>query len=270
MPQGFHGISCLKIYGKLVRASARASNENPAGVLDSSIESCHKNQPLYRLPLYALSMISTNVWAVKAACWRARAGRSMEMGIYVAYRVSTNKEKIEYEYHMIEYNPQANVPFSTSAFLSSNNGGQLSELGVYSIGVFEPTEPLLLMELKWLSVMPESAKPITSEFAVRDLKIGKRGKAPYLQKYLVWAWHGSRVGWPDILPWSDTTGPFSYFEISINGRWLGRSYSVEFPLADDDTAESGRDSEGRLMYVVKGKFFGSFPSSQGHIASFEL
>ncbi|MCJ1239572.1 hypothetical protein MMC14_007570 [Varicellaria rhodocarpa] len=215
-------------------------------------------------------MNPTKVWAVKAACSGARAGRSMEIGIYVAYRVSANKDKIEFEYHMIEYTPQANVPFTTSTFMSGNNGGQLSELGVYCKGVFESTEPLLLMALKRLSVMPEAAKPNTSEFAVHDLKIGKRGDAPHAQKFLVWAWHGSRVGWPDMLPWSDTTGPFSHFEISINGRWLGRAYSIEFPLTDDDTAESDRDDEGRLMYVVKGKFFGSFPSSQGHVASFEL
>ena len=254
------GNSCLKIYSKLIKAPVST---------DCTTKTLYEEQALYRKPLYMLSM-DPMVWLIKAFHSRTRAGRSVEVGIYVAYRKTPIEDEVEYEYHEITYAGQVKAAFTTSSFVSHKGHDRLSELGVYCRGAFDTPGLLPLIELRMLSIIPEAAKPDTSSFVVLDLKVVECGKAPYTQQRFTWTWQGSRVGWPDMVPWSDTTGPFSYFEITVNGKWLGRAYATEFPLAGDEVGDSHRDREGRLIGSVQGRFFGSFPSSQSQIASLEI
>ena len=262
------GEMCLKLYSKMKDASAGSSTTT----IPASPKIKQQDQWLSRKPLYMLSMDTKKLWVIKASCSRTRAGRSMEMGIYVAYQGTgtSSKDEINYEYYSVAYDAQAKSSFAALTFVSGQEQGQLRELGVYCKRGWEALRPVLLMELKMLCVVPESAKPDVSNFTVRGLKIVEYGDAPHTQKCFAWTWQGSRDGWPDMIPWSETTGPFAYFQISINGKFLGRAYSTEFPMVGDDTADDHQDRNGRLVVRVQGYFFGSFPSSQDHIVSLEM
>jgi len=60
----------------------------------------------------------------------------------------------------------------------------------------------------------------------------------------------------DGLPYSDLTGPFSFFMIEINGRQVGRAYAVEYVLRgvdeDSDVRIIGVGFDGDVICVYTG------------------
>jgi len=119
------------------------------------------------------------------------------------------------------------------------------------------------MTIQHISILPAPAIPKPSDHQITDLRVITRGAEPYRQKRLVWDLHSNRVPVQEGgLPYSETTGPFSHFLVSVDGRCVGRAYACEFPLRREDfgEVESGNHEEGREEekgeVIVKGVLFG--------------
>lgn len=124
--------------------------------------------------------------------------------------------------------------------------------------------PLHLMTIQHIAIAPASAIPKSSDHRITNLRIATRGADPCAQKRLVWEFLSKSHTVRDGLPYSKTTGPFSHFLVSVNGKYIGRAYACEFPLRREDFGEvesenekAGHGEEDEEMEVtVEGILFG--------------
>lgn len=133
---------------------------------------------------------------------------------------------------------------------SSLQDPRLEELGFHSIA-FDAGNGTRLVEVDYICIQPIAAFPILPEPAPfqqisvssRDLPLGSpihtetvsgihrssRGEGETQQLRLCWA-HTSTSHPMDGMPYSNITGPFSYFTVYIDDLCLGRAYAAEHIL----------------------------------------
>lgn len=104
---------------------------------------------------------------------------------------------------------------------------RLVEFGVYCEYSVEISQPLNLLQIERLVISPRH-RPMDRDFTSYNVHVIRRGNDAYAGRRLAWQWQGENETWPEWMPWSKTTGPFSYFSISVEGREAGRSYCIEF------------------------------------------
>jgi hypothetical protein len=68
----------------------------------------------------------------------------------------------------------------------------------------------------------------------------------------------------ETVPWSATTGPFSHFRVSANGKFLGDAWATQFVLRDDDLEEAiVEESKEQDVYITIEGFMFSGGSIRG-------
>ena len=219
---------------------------------DKDISSSH-------LCLFKLCMPMDMPLSIRICHARARESRSVEVGFYSAFHSFSTSEYL-YEYHPLPYNASS---MSEAKYELRHNdpGSHLVELGVYCQGTIDSTDPTRLLQISRLSVLPSKVMDTTGyNFRITNLRIIEQGIAPNAQKRLAWDWLGERVAWPDSVPWSNITGPFSHFVVSANERVRGTAYCMEFPLTDKELEGGGEE----ISFRVEGNYFGDIaPPSVG-------
>jgi len=221
-------------------------------------EQTEKDTGPSRLCLFKLSMLVGTPLSVRVRHARTRESRSVKAGFYAAFRSSSTSE-VTYEYHALSY---AATSMSEGKYELEHNdkGSLLVEFGIYSHGVMDSPTPTRLLQLSRLSVVPTVVLNSNGyNFKLINLRIIERGIAPNQQKQLTWDWSGERDTWPDCVPWSDITGPFSHFVISTTGRVIGTAYGMEFPLTDQEIEGT---LEGGTSFSVEGRLFGDLKQPQ--------
>ena len=182
-------------------------------------------------------------------------------GFYMGYDIAET-DKLCYVYiEMSSFHPGQVLekiillPFPTA-------DSRLVEFGVYvySPGLIEDPKPLALYQILNIAIKPKDQ--VESSWTIDGVKVTERGSSPDYDKRLVWRWTGSDHLDPALMPWSKTTGPFSYFEVIVGGKELGRAYCAEFPIHKGDF--DGCKGEG-IEVVIRGRTFGG-----GKIASLPL
>ncbi|KAL1601551.1 hypothetical protein SLS60_006466 [Paraconiothyrium brasiliense] len=122
----------------------------------------------------------------------------------------------------------------------SHADARLQELGVR---ITSPAFPESLAETRGrllqiyeISIVPRGYLALEHGYLIHDVKIEKRGEGACEHWRLRWAYlenRGENNGYafaPSGMPYSNTTGPFSYFAIQIDGIELGRAYALEHVL----------------------------------------
>lgn len=260
----------LKIYTKKIgqaRQDSTLSTPSPQSP-DSGLET-------HRLCLFELSMPTSSTLIAYIKYQRHRVSRSVTTGFYLAYHSPENQTSLSYTYHPAEYSPSPSSAISEtnisaiSAAKLPHHDHRLVELGTYiSSPTIPNTEldmtPLHLMTIQHISIVPAPATPEPSDHRITNLRIATRGAGPYTQARLVWEFVSTSHTVRDGLPYSKTTGPFSHFLVSVNGKCIGRAYACEFPLRREDFGElesenekEGHEEEEKEMEVtVEGGLFG--------------
>ena len=76
---------------------------------------------------------------------------------------------------------------------------------------------------------------------------------------LTWTFPSAAVpapnGWPNFLPWSTSTGPFSYFTVTVGTATLGRAYALAYVLDDPTFQGLAKGKGGAILFVVNGYAF---------------
>lgn len=263
----------LKIYTKKVGQAKQVStlstplSQSP----DSGLET-------HRLCLFKLSMPTSSSLVARITHHRMRLSRSTNTGFYFAYHSPETQPSLSYIYHHAPY-----LSFSTSSSAAHSDetslvfsidklphyDHRLVELGTYISSPTSPNAdpdlmPLHLMTIQHISILPAAAIPKPSAHRITNLRIATRGVEPYAQKRLVWDFHSNSSTLRDGLPYSETTGPFSHFLVSVDGRFVGRAYACEYPLTrkdfDELDSESHKEGHGEdeveVEVSVEGVLFG--------------
>ena len=134
--------------------------------------------------------------------------------------------------------------------------------------LFDPVKEtkILTIQSLGLTTASEAAYPPSSRLRIRDVKLTRAdlGHGVAVQRRLQWTiscvdtpearneeterqeWNSLKVkAESEGVPWSDTTGPFEYFVVNVNGRDMGRAYGLAFPFREGelDAVDTGEPAE---------------------------
>ena len=242
------------LYGKLT--------DEPAGGLivstkiigaNNQIASCESHslkRTTSRLCLFKLHMLADGSLAAtirfKCLCSKMNAA----LGFYLGYK-AIESEKLCYIHTKI-VSPRPNHIQETTILLSfPAANSRLVELGVYGLNLVEDPRPMALCQILNVTIKPRSLP--TSSWIINDVRVTERGNSLRSDKRLVWKWSGPKDQNQGFLPWSKTTGPFSYFAVIVGGKELGRAYCMEFPIQSEDF-DVHKSKE--VDVIVRGRLFG--------------
>ena len=255
--QALNGPPARVLYGKL-------PDEPPEGLIVNTkiIGMDEKTAPFerwasrsqggthYRLCLFKLSMLANGSLAATIRFKCFEASMEIALGFYMGYNIP-DSEQLCYIHVEMSSSRRNHVQDKMIMLSFPTADSRLVEFGVYGRGLIEDPKPLALCQILNLTIKPRNQTE--SSWTIDGVKIIERGRSPNHDKRLAWKWSGSDDSYPVCLPWSKTTGPFSYFDVMIGGKELGRSYSTEIPIHSEDF--DGCKGEG-VEVVIRGRLFG--------------
>lgn len=204
----------------------------------------------YRLCLFKLNMTADGSLAATIRFKCLEASLNIASGFYMGYKISDPKD-ICYK-HVETSSPRLDLVQDKTIMLSFPTAdSRLVEFGVYGLGLIEEQKPLALCQILNLTIGLRNEAELS--WIIDDVKITVRGSPPNHVRRLTWKWSGSNDSDRACLPWSMTTGPFSYFDVMFGGKELGRAYCMEFPIYSEDF--DGCKDEG-VQALIRGRLFG--------------
>ena len=234
--------------GIIVNTKIIGKDEKTAFLGMNSSGSCSRAR--YRLCLFKLNMIANRSLAatIRFTCPEAVIG--VALSFYMGYTVP-DSESLSYDYVGILSSFPGQIHDKTTMLSFPTPGSRLVEFGVHGMGLVEDPNPLALCRILNLTIKPESQ--VESTWIVDHVRVVERGTSPCRDQRLAWNWSGSNCSLAACLPWSKTTGPFSYFDVMMGGNELGKAYCMEFPIHSEDF----HGCEGtRTEVVIRGRLFG--------------
>ena len=205
-----------------------------------------------RLCLFKLNMLTDRSLAATIKFKSLGANMDIASGFYIGYDIPDTDELCFVYVEMSPFHPSQvlekmiPLPFPTA-------DSRLVEFGVYvyNPGWIEDPKPLALYQILNIAIKPKDQ--VESSWTIDGVGVIERGSPLNHDKRLAWKWSGSDCLDPAFLPWSKTTGPFSYFGVIVGGEELGRAYCTEFPIHGGDF--DGCKGEG-VDVVIRGRTFG--------------
>lgn len=213
----------------------------------------------HRLCLFKLNMLADGSLAATIRFKCFESSMDVVSGVYMGYDIP-DSDKLSY-IHVELSSPLPDQLQDRSIMISFPTAdSRLVEFGVYCLGPIEDPKPLALCQISNLTIKPRNHA--NSSWRIDSVRVTERASSPDRDKRLAWKWSGSHNPDPAWLPWSKTTGPFSYFDIMVGGKELGRAYCTEFPIYREDF--DGCEGE-EVEVVIRGRLFGG-----GEIASLPM
>ena len=108
----------------------------------------------------------------------------------------------------------------------TDEGGDLQELGIHLTGFSgEGTFPIL--EIYSISITPFHCDKVPPVHRISDVHLQHQGEGENKHVRLCWKFTDSTEDRMTGIPYSQLTGPFSYFLVNVNGTQLGRMYTLQ-------------------------------------------
>lgn len=212
--------------------------------------SCSLRGACYRLCLFKLNMLANDSLGATIRFRCLEVNMDIGLGFYMGYSAS-DPEKLSHV-HVEISPPRPNQIQDKTIMLSFPTAdSRLLEFGVYVLGLIEDPKPLRLLQIFNLTIKSENQAQ--SSWVIDSVRVTERGSSPDCDKRLAWKWSGSGDSDPACLPWSRITGPFSYFDVMIGGKEIGRAHCTEFPIRSEDFDGCKGD---RVEVVIRGRLFG--------------
>ncbi len=216
-------------------------------------------EQVYRLCLFKINMSADGSLEARIMHKGNVKYVDVEMGIYCAYR-GPSSDVLEYYQSLVEPRNYGIVD-TVIALETKTTDARLVELGFYCSGSLDILHPATLRQILNVTIKPKEqprAEPIV--WKIVNPQVIERRHAEYRQKRLAWELReqNDRDSRPvHGLPWSKTTGPFSYFTVSSQRRELGRAYCTEFCLREDDFCEAEQNHpDAEVEVIIRGVLFG--------------
>ncbi|KAF2688597.1 glycoside hydrolase family 85 protein [Lentithecium fluviatile CBS 122367] len=111
---------------------------------------------------------------------------------------------------------------------------RLEELGVHVRAPQLGHRNAQILELGKIRIVPRTAGSVPSLVRLEDVRLERRGEGEMEHRRLSWMYCDQREAEcrAPSLPYSETTGPFSWFSVEIDGLSLGRAYATECTVAE--------------------------------------
>jgi hypothetical protein len=111
---------------------------------------------------------------------------------------------------------------------------RLQELGVYVRAPHMNLPPTRVLEVREISIIPLSTSDISGNCSIDVVHFEHRNDSENGHWRLLWTFSDEREEKRKAsgIPYSDITGPFSYFLVEIDGLSVGRVYALETILSD--------------------------------------
>ncbi|KAF2640793.1 hypothetical protein P280DRAFT_399484 [Massarina eburnea CBS 473.64] len=114
---------------------------------------------------------------------------------------------------------------------NGSEGGRLQELGIHLRAPHMGEEPRRLLEIQYIRIITH--RHVTHDCTtIGNIRIVRRGDKDTEHWRLCWTYDDGNEAKSRTfdIPYSDITGPFSYFLIKVDGVELGRVYALEYIL----------------------------------------
>lgn len=223
--------------------------EKSAALHNSTSDPSHSASA--RLRLYKLNMPADGLLEATIDYQIKHSFNGLTCGIYLAY-LDVPSQTLVHVHHRLSRSTLS-VKAVTHIPIE-HHSGLLVELGVFLDGIFDPSTPVELLEITRIVIKPGHMLPPT--YQIQNVHATERKRHSAVQKRIVWSWEEEplqhRGPWPEVLPWSRTTGPFSSFAIYFGGKTIGQAYCSEFPVDSKDIEEL----EDEVMIELVGNLFG--------------
>jgi hypothetical protein len=226
---------------KVARRSRRADKAHPflsVACASYDPDSARKDQLYERdLPLFKLDMPGDGSLQLHITCnYQAIAS------IYLKFSTGIKCIPIEETGFM----PYRTIECVVTPDQGPNENVRLQELGV-RITSRAFRKPIDLLEIYEIRIAPHSHVDLKAKYSIENVQIGRRGEGDTEHWRLGWTYLNTR-GDDDRsalatseIPYSDITGPFSFFHVHIDGVDLGRAYALEHVLHKTFIESFGED-----------------------------
>jgi hypothetical protein len=105
---------------------------------------------------------------------------------------------------------------------------RLQEIGVHLQAPQLGEELQRIMQIQDIRIRPKANLAVPHETTLRDVRVVKRGEGEREHWRLCWTFVEDKTNARTLgIPYSDVTGPFSYFFIRLDGLEIGRAYALE-------------------------------------------
>jgi hypothetical protein len=103
---------------------------------------------------------------------------------------------------------------------------RLEEIGVHLEG-FSGDGVVPVLEISSISILPLRHNSMVHACSIDGIQIEHRGEGDNAHARVCWSYADNTQGRGDGVPYSDITGLFSHFNVSINNLQIGRAYALE-------------------------------------------
>jgi hypothetical protein len=128
---------------------------------------------------------------------------------------------------------------------SSQPSGQIQELGVYSDQFCGSDQTIPVLEIHTMTIIPCRHDQTPATPTIYNARVEECGEGEVKHTRLYWEYADRDSTRIYGMPHSEMTGPFSYFDLEINGVPAGRWYALECILSKG-VAEVLRTAEVRF------------------------
>jgi hypothetical protein len=197
-------------------------------------EDIPEHSPRRWMPLYKFNMAANGSLKLRATC---RNLTTTNMGAVPCLYLKFNEMK-EPQRLPIDHT-EGSSTINTVIVAPSRRGEdvRLTEIGVYFSGA-SGAGFVDILEIYSISIMSSAHRSAKANSSIHDVHFEHRGDGENRHVRLCWEYSDRASERMSGVPYSECTGPFSHFLVSVDGKLTGRAYSLECIVSKEITKES--------------------------------
>ncbi|KAH7412151.1 glycosyl hydrolase family 85-domain-containing protein [Phaeosphaeria sp. MPI-PUGE-AT-0046c] len=175
------------------------------------------------LPLYKLDMPADDSLHLVITCRNLLSSKSEAVASFYI-RLSNQKQPRLLNINMTGGHDTIRTRLGTPS--APHDSARVQELGFHLVGsVGEGTVPVV--ETTSILIMPRVASQTPSRCSIHNIRLQTHTTDENSHTRLCWEYADNTESEVYGVPYSDLTGPFSHFDIDINGQRAGRAYALQ-------------------------------------------
>jgi hypothetical protein len=186
------------------------------------------------MPLYKLDMAANGSLKLRATC---RNLTTTSMGAVPCLYLKFNKTKKSQRLPIDHTEGSSTIDTVIVTPSCRVEDVRLTEIGVYFSGA-SGAGIVDILEIYSISIMSSAHRGAKAKYSIHDVHFEHRGDGENRYVRLCWEYNGRADERVSGVPFSERTGPFSHFLVSVDGKLTGRAYALECIVSKEITNES--------------------------------
>lgn len=179
------------------------------------------------MPLYKLNMAANASLKLRATC---RGLMSNDVGAIPCLYLKFDEQKKPQRLPIEHTEGSRTIEAMIATHPHMNENVRLTEIGVYFSGASgEGTVEIL--DIYSISITPYEYHGVPLKHSIRDVHTEHRGVGENAHVRLCWNYTNLAEDRASGVPFSELTGSFSHFLVSIDGTEIGRAYALEYIMS---------------------------------------